>query len=359
MVLSYYLLKIPYTLVWEARNLLGLNKDVMLYCANTLDYQIFAPIQKHLPKLKVIAKDKRAQLALKEIGVESVLYPVFPKAVIMCRTAGYKFPASRMIKVGMRHGAYAFKPFANPKGSNLLNYFYMASKREVERARKIGVKSGMAIGYPKLDPFFDGSITETQLTELRHQAAIDPKKPTLLFTATWNDSGISAVQRWYDKLEKLTKNYNILVTVHLWTDEAIKQRIEATKRVYFIRSMDVVPYIQIADVCIGDTSSILGECCALNKPIITFKVNDGKRTVPEVKQMISEFSAQIDTFEQLENEIVYALKNPDARLEARQQANQIMFDTLDGKAGLRAAEHLKSILPELNQSADSSNAQIS
>ena len=349
MVLSYYLLKAPYTLIWEARNLLGLNKEVMLYCANTLDYQIFAPVQKYLPELKVIAKDRKTQQELQAIGVASVRYPVFPKAVIMCRQAGYKFPANRMIKVGMRHGAYTFKPFANSKGYNLLNHFYMTSQREVERSQQVGIKNGIAIGYPKLDPIFDGTITTSQLHALRQQLELSPEKPTILFTATWNDSGVSAVSLWYDKLAELTSNYNLLVTVHPWTSEAIKQQIETTPGVQLIRSPDVVPYIQLADLCIGDTSSILAECCALDKPIITFRVDDGKRTVPEVKQMISEFSQQIDSFEQLPEAILDALDNPDRRKSAREKANQMMFDELDGKAGLRAAQHLKSILPELNR----------
>ena len=350
MVLSYYLLKIPYTIVWEVRNILGLNKDVMLYCANALDYQIFSPVQKHIEHdVKVIAKDKKAQQELAQIGVESVLYPAFPKGIIMCRQAGYKFPANRMLKVGMRHGAYTFKPFANTKGYNLLDYFYMTSNREVERAKAKGINCGIAIGFPKLDPFFDGSITSDQVSEIHAEAAIDTSRPTLLFTATWNNSGISAVNIWFDQLASLTKKYNILVTVHPWTSAEIKHKIATTKGVYLIKTVDVVPFIKVADICIGDTSSILAECCALNKPIITFKVDDGKRTDKEVKQLISEFTTQINSFDELDKQIEFILSNPDMKKVQRANANKIMFDTLDGKAGLRAANHLKTIFPSLDK----------
>jgi|VirMetMinimDraft_7_1064189.scaffolds.fasta_scaffold14429_2 CDP-glycerol glycerophosphotransferase (TagB/SpsB family) len=350
MVLSYYLLKIPYTIVWEVRNILGLNKDIMLYCANALDYQIFSSVQKHiLNNVKVIAKDKKAQQELEEIGVESVLYPAFPKGVIMCRQAGYKFPASRMIKVGMRHGAYTFKPFANTKGYNLLDYFYMTSNREVERAKDKGINCGLAIGFPKLDPFFDGSITSGRVNEIRADAGIDNARPTILFTATWNDSGISAVNIWFDKLASLTKKYNLLVTVHPWTSTEIKHKIATTKGVYLIKTVDVVPYIKVADICIGDTSSILAECCALDKPIITFKVADGKRTDKEVKQLISEFTTQINSLDELDKNIELLLTNPDMKKVQRANANKVMFDVLDGKAGLRAANHLKKIFPSLDK----------
>lgn len=347
MVLSYYILKLPYTLIWEVRQALGLNKDVMLYCANALDYQIFSPIQRHLKSVKIIAKDKKAQQELANIGVESVVYPVFPKAVIMCRQAGYKFPASRMMKIGMRHGAYTFKPFANAKGYNLLNHFYMTSSREVERAQAFGIKCGRTIGFPKLDPIFDGSINKQDLENTANTANINNDKPTLLFTATWNDSGISAIEQWFDKLARFTAEYNVLVTVHPWTSEEIKQQIRQTPSVYFIESADILAYIQLADVCIGDTSSVLAECCALDKPIITFSVDDGKRTVVEVKQMISEFSYQIEQFEQLANMIKHALNNPKEKQPQRAAANKTMFDQLDGKASVRAANHLIELFPEL------------
>ena len=348
MVLSYYLLKVPYTLVWEFRELFKLNKDVMLYCANTLDYQIFSSVQKHLPPIKIVAKDKKAQQELAAIGVKSSVYPVFPKGIIMCRQAGYKFPASRMIKVGMRHGAYTFKPFANSKGYNLLDHFYMTSSREVERAVAVGITCGKAIGFPKLDPMFDGSVQQAQLSVLAKSAALDTNKKTLLFTATWNDSGVSAISHWYDKLALLTQEYNVLVTVHPWTNIEIKNTIKKTKGVFFIDTADIVPYIQLADVCIGDTSSVLAECCALDKAMVTFKVDDGKRTVAEVKQLIKEFSIQIEDFSQLQPAIKQALTQPERLSQARIKANQIMFDQLDGQAGLRAAEHLKSLFPQLS-----------
>ena len=53
MVPAYYLIKAPYTLAWHIKHWLGKTEGVVLYCANTLDYQIFAPIQKYLKPLPV------------------------------------------------------------------------------------------------------------------------------------------------------------------------------------------------------------------------------------------------------------------------------------------------------------------
>ncbi len=347
MVLSYYLFKVPYTIVWEIRQALGLNKETMLYCANTLDYHIFSPVQRYLKPLKVIAKDKEVQNQLREMGIESTVYPVFPKGVIMCRQAGYKFPASRMIKIGMRHGAYTFKPFANTKGYNLLDHFYMTGSREVVLAEQKGIKCAKAIGFPKLDPFFDGTLDKALLDVTANKAGIDKAKPTVLFTATWDKSGASAVSQWYDKLAQFTEQFNVLVTVHPWTSDEMKQTIKHTQYVYFIDSPDILAYIQLADVCVGDTSSVLAECCALDKPIVTFKLDDGKRTVQEVKQMIQDFTSQIESFDQLLPALNAAIAAPDAKQQQRKNANTIMFDQLDGKASIRAADHIKSLFPEL------------
>lgn len=320
----------------------------MLYCANTLDYEVFKPIQAHIGPISVLAKNKQTQKELKEYGVESTCYPAFPKAVIMCRQAAYKFPVSKIIKVGMRHGAYTFKPFANPKSYNLLDHFYMTSQEEVERAQVKGIKSAKAIGFPKIDPYFNGDLTPENLKETASIAKLDSNKPTVLFTATWNKSGISAIDKWFDKLASYTTNYNILVTVHPWTQPQFIEVIKQTPNVHFITSPDILRYIALADVCIGDCSSVLAECCALDKPIISFNVAQGKRTVPEAKEIINQISESIEHIKDLENAIKKSLSNPQDKQEQRVKANKTMFDQLDGKASYRAAQHLISLLPELS-----------
>ncbi len=205
----------------------------------------------------------------------------------------------------------------------------------------------MAIGYPKLDRAFDGSISQSQLDQLAESLGIVRSKPTILFTATWDQSGISAIARWYDQLETLTPDYNVLVTVHPWTSERLIKRIKETPGVLFVVGYDILPHIMLSDVCVGDTSSVLGECCALDKPLITFRVKNNKRTVPHVIEMIMDISWRIDTVTELFTVIPQALEQPDKHKEQRAKANQMMFDTLDGKAGKRAADVILGYFPEL------------
>jgi hypothetical protein len=349
MVPAYYLLKTPYTLAWHIKRLLGRTEGVVLYCANTLDYQIFAPVQKHLKPLPVVAKDKKAQRALRAMGVKSIRLPSFPDGVIMCRQAAYRFPATSLKKIGLRHGAYHFKPFANADSYNLLDRFLMTSRTEVEQAQAAGIRCGVAVGYPKLDAAFDGHYDEYSLRRFRHEARIDARKKTLLFTATWDKSGLSAVAQWANKLAPLTNHYNILITVHPWTSAEYIDAIRSTPEVFYIGDRDVIPWIMLADVCIGDTSSILGECCALDKPMITFKMPEGKRSVPHVQAMIRNMSLQIDGVNQLDGAIADSLADPAAKQAQRAEANRIMFDQLDGRAGERAAAEILRIFPQLRK----------
>ncbi|VAW51115.1 hypothetical protein MNBD_GAMMA05-987 [hydrothermal vent metagenome] len=349
MVFSYYIIKHPYTLWWHIKRRLNKTEGVVLYCANTLDYEIFSPVQKHLKALPVVTKDKKAQTALRKIGVDSTRLPSFPDGVIMCRQAAYRFPAKSIKKIGISHGAYNFKPFASAESHNLLERYFMTSSTDVENARKTGIRSGFAVGYPKLDPAFDGTYDETFISSFHEKIGLDRNKKTILFTATWDKSGLSAISQWAGNLTSLAQQYNVMVTVHPWTSALYQDQIKNAPGVLFIDTFNVIPYIIQADVCIGDASSILGECCALDKPMVTFKMPEGKRTVPHVHEMICDFSLQISDFSELDNAIEKCLSEPEAKHEQRTKANRIMFDELDGQAGKRAADEIINFFPQLKK----------
>jgi len=347
MVPAYYIFRYPYSIIWHVKKYFGKTEGVVLYCANTLDYHIFSPVQKYLKPLPVVAKDKKAQQELAAIGIESRTLPSFPDGVIMCRHAAYRFPAKAVKKIGLRHGAYHFKPFASTESYNLVDKYLMSSRDEVEKARAVGIRSGVAVGFPKLDSAFDGTYDSQFLEQLRNQLKLAADKKTILLTSTWDKSGLSAIDKWITELNSLTDQYNVLVTVHPWVSQDYIDQITSTPGVVFVGKQDAVPYIMLADVCVGDNSSILAECCALDKPMVTFKVADGKRTVPHVRDMIREFSIQIDSTQDLQQAIDRCIQNPAELTEQRKAANKIMFDELDGKAGLRAAQQILELFPQL------------
>ncbi|MBU1097254.1 MAG: hypothetical protein CVV23_03275 [Ignavibacteriae bacterium HGW-Ignavibacteriae-2] len=346
MVFSYYFYKYPYILLWHIKNLIGKTDDMAFYCADPLDYEMFQPIQKHLPKMKIIAKNNKVKKYLDKKGIEFIGMPAFPKVVIMARQTPYKFPVNRIVKFGFDHGLYQFKRWTSPKNYNGFNIYFVSSEEQVNTAKKLGINTVKAIGYPKLDKAFNGEYDQIFLNSIKESRKINPDKKTIIFSSTWDVAGLSALPKWIDKLELLTDDYNILVTVHTWTSQNYITRLISMDRVIFINEYDVTPYLMIADIFVGDYSSIIGEFCAFNKPIITFKVPESDRTIPDIVKMIKRISIQIDDFEELRDAIEKCLADPMEKSTERQNANKSMFYALDGNAGIRAAN---SILEFVNK----------
>ncbi|MBU1680334.1 MAG: CDP-glycerol glycerophosphotransferase family protein [Bacteroidetes bacterium] len=346
MVFSYYLYKYPYKLLWYINYFIGKTPDLAFYCADPLDYEMFQPIQKFLPEMIIIAKNNKVKDYLVQKGIKYISMPSFPKAVIMARQMPYKFPVDRIIKFGFDHGLYQFKRWTSPENYNRFNIYFVSSSDQVSTARRLGIKTVKAIGYPKLDNAFNGEYDEKFLNIIKSSINIDPDKRTIIFTSTWDVAGLSALTKWIDNLDLLTDKYNILVTVHTWTSPKYIAKLKSMENILFIDEYDVTPYLMIADVLVGDYNSIMGEFCAFNKPIITFKVPESDRTIPEIITMIANISLQINDFNELPDALEKCICNPDEKSVERQKANNIFFYALDGKAGERAAKIITDLIEE-------------
>jgi CDP-glycerol glycerophosphotransferase (TagB/SpsB family) len=103
---------------------------------------------------------------------------------------------------------------------------------------------------------------------------------------------MSAIHQWYDRVGSLKDNYNILVTVHSWMSEKYRSALENNKDIVFITDYEIWRYIKIADICIGDSNSLVAEFCLLNKPIITFRVPASSRTMNDVVELLDRISCR-------------------------------------------------------------------
>lgn len=348
MVLSGILLKLPYTLVWHIVRLFRRNPRIVFHCAEVMDWNCFAPIVPHLPETRIVSPRGNVRNYLREIGIVAHRMPAFPRAVIMCRHATHKYPCASIVKIGLRHGPYHFKRMTSAANYNQFDLYLFSSPADLAAAQAIGVTVGAPAGFPRLDPALDGTISPARLDELRESLQLDPAKPTLLFTATWDASGMSAVGKWYDRLELLAAQYNILVTVHPWTDAGIIARLRGTPAIHYLENQDLLPFIMLADICIGDQSSLLAECSALDKPIISFHTPSARRSLPEIEALMQLISLRIMEIDELQPAIQKLLADPLVLSEGRRQANAVMFDALDGKAAQRAAAMINKLLQERN-----------
>jgi CDP-glycerol glycerophosphotransferase (TagB/SpsB family) len=298
---------------------------------------------RYLPELTIVSKNRKVQSDLFQKGVYSILYPSYPKVVIMARHSFHMFPSSNILKIGLRHGAYHFKQFIDKSKYNRFDLYLFTSDKELEEAQKLGIKNGIAVGFPKIDDLHNGNLNENEIKKLKKSLSFVHDK-TLLFTATWNKSGMSAVDLWYDKLKILSNDYNILVTLHPFTESKYVEKLKNEKYLYFIENENVNPFLKIADLLIGDTSSIIGEFCSLDKPIITFKISTQSRMNPEVMSALDSISFRVSDFEELRRTLPVAFEKPDIHSKERLKFNSLIFSELDGRAGQRAANSITDFL---------------
>ncbi|MDD2227964.1 MAG: CDP-glycerol glycerophosphotransferase family protein [Candidatus Cloacimonetes bacterium] len=348
---TYYLSFLPYNLLWRVVKLFRRKKLSLLHLEGTFDYFIFQSIAKHLKPIDVVVNSPSIIPKLKPMlqpGTKIYLYPFcFPDAVIMFRNAAWKYPIKSIIKIGLEHGAYNFKRFPKAAYYNMFNLYMMTSNHDVTRLKALGAKPVKAIGYPKSDALFDGSYPPETLDALRTTLKLDASKPSILFSSTWDGSGMSAVHKWYNKLQSLTDRYNVLVTLHPRMSNYYKDYLAGLEGIHYINAMDIYPYLLISDVCIGDTNSLIAEFCIVNRPIITFSIESTKRTMNDVIELIKSVSIRIDSFEELPSAITEALSTATDTAPARAELIHTLINPLDGKAGYRAAQEIITLIPEL------------
>lgn len=345
MVFAYYLYKYPYKLAWYAYKLFNKNPDFVVYLADPLDYVVLKPILKHLPPADYVCKNRKTREFLNQSGIPNRRLPNFPKAVLMCRHAAHKFPVKKIKKFGCRHGAYHFKEFTHSSSYNAFDLYFVTSQKEVEIAQDNGISSTCAIGFPKLDPAFDDTLNERTLESFREKARLAPNRKTVIFTTTWDKSGMSAIEYWIGNLHRIKDKYNVLVTVHPWMSSHYVTRLRRMDDIYFIEEPDALPCLMLADVMVADNSSIIAEFCALDKPIITFETPQTKRSPIGIQMLLQNISIRVQRFSELQHAIEECLKNPDIKRKQRRAANTLMFDHyLDGRAGKRAADLILQVL---------------
>jgi CDP-glycerol glycerophosphotransferase (TagB/SpsB family) len=344
MVLSAYFTKYPYNLLWHKAEKQDKLIPLVFYCGDPVDHYAFNPVNKYLSGVVYTTDKLSVKKFLKDKGIPFLNFPIYPKAVIMARHSAYKFPCKDIVRIGMRHGAFHFKKMTAADNYNVFDSYLMTSASDVISGKKLGINKGKAVGFPKLDPAFNGNLDDAYMLKFAKTLNLNPDKPVVLFTATYDSSGMSAIERWYDKLPQLTDKYNIMVTLHPWVKDSFRQMIRKTPSVLYIDDYDILPYIKLSDVVVGDTSSILAECCALDKPIITFKIHNAPRTLEKINDLIKFISYNVSSFSGLAKMIDYALANREEYAQFRAEANVIFFDVLDGKAGERAAAEIKRLI---------------
>jgi len=124
------------------------------------------------------------------------------------------------------------------------------------------------VGNPKFDSWFKSEFDTQETEKLRSQ--LDKRKKTILFTPTYGV--LSAQKDLYFLLNRITKDYNIIVKFHQNTFLFEKDIVGKYKRSQMHIASDIddiLSLFKIADVVISDNSGALFDALLADLPILS------------------------------------------------------------------------------------------
>ncbi len=172
------------------------------------------------------------------------------------------------------------------------------TKRFKELQRKHRNFQVIETGWSKLDPLFSPSetIAQTKADILANSGA----KKILLYAPTFSPSLTSApaLEEQFQKLSEDPHFYTI-VKFHDKIDPTIVKAYEALQgdRLIIDKRDDITPLLQMCDLMISDTSSVVYEFLLLDKPVITLKSRSEHiswRDITHPDQLLKELDSFFD-----------------------------------------------------------------
>ncbi|WP_286265027.1 CDP-glycerol glycerophosphotransferase family protein [Thalassotalea atypica] len=181
-------------------------------------------------------------------------------------------------------------------------------------------------GWCKMDPYFK---------ETPKQRA-EKKKKIVLFSSTFSPR-LTQAPALKEKIMALSEQgkYHWLITFHPKMSAEIVESYKAIQHdnLTFIETDNLVPYMQQADVMLGDYSSMITDFLVLGKPAVTFN-NDGFITGLKNVESIDELESAIDD----------ALTYPDEMMNVINRYASAAHPYRDGQSSSRVLEAVDSFL---------------
>ncbi len=179
---------------------------------------------------------------------------------------------------------------------------------------------------------------DTENIREKFDIAKDDKKKIILYAPTFSSKMESATDLLDIIPLVIAKDELWLIKFHeLMNKELVSQFKEQVNKKYtdnikFITGPDIVPYLHIADIMISDTSSVVYEFLALDKPVITYK------TIAREDKGIDISEPKI-----LRETLAKLFVNPEITKEGRDRNIKEVNPYLDGKISNRVIEVLLDV----------------
>ncbi len=191
-------------------------------------------------------------------------------------------------------------------------------------------------GWCKLDNLYTiSNKIKTKKTELLNSCNA---KKIILYAPTFSPSLTSGLAL-LDTIEKLTLRDDILVIIKfhdkMATDIKEKYQQLETKNLIISDEKDITTLLQISDIMISDTSSVVYEFTFLNKPVVTLNSKSENINWCNVGSMEEVYSNTIEI-----------LNGNDSYTQNRKNSIELYHPYSDGKSSIRMIEATKAYIKE-------------
>lgn len=237
------------------------------------------------------------------------------------------------IKVELFHGIGVEKP-SHYKIRHFFDLYLTSGPVVTEKFKKIQKKYKYfkveETGWPKMD-----HIMTYDTSEIRKRFNLPLNKKIILYAPTHSSSMESAgvVTPVIDSIMKPDEIW--FCKPHEFMNRELLQMLK-TKNVRLIDNYDITPYLHLADVLVSDTSSVIYEFMALDKPVVTF------RTLSRKDKGIN-----IQSPDELRSALDRSFQSPDEFSHQRGKHLQEVNPLLDGSVSRGIIDLLVSIDPAL------------
>ena len=234
-------------------------------------------------------------------------------------------------------------------------------KRRIDDFGVRGSSEIHVVGYPKLDPIFQGVLDRG---EIMAKWDLDPDKRTVLFAPTYKPTCIDKVK---EQILEHTREHNLIIKLHQyswrgkyaphWHHRLYEKAVKSYSHARLIppEHHNIIPFIFIADTMLSEASSTIFEFLALGRAGIIFDLDcgrlshhDGMPLLDEDNRMFLEGAfVHIDDAGRIGEAVEKAL-NPDPAVRAGiEKMRDLLFYKLDG----RASERIVNIIEDKLQTS--------
>ncbi len=233
-------------------------------------------------------------------------------------------------------------------------------KRKIIEFGVQGSSQIFVVGYPKLDPIFQGKLKRDEILE---RWKLDPSRKTVLFAPTYKPTCIGEVR---EKILSETTGYNLIIKLHHYSwqgkyaphwhhrlyEKAVKQYPHA--RLIPPEEYNIVPFVFVADTMISEASSTIFEFLALGKIGIIYdldcdklKHHDGMPILDEDNRRFLEGAfVHISKPEEIRQAVEKALNPHPGMIKRVEKYRDELFYKLDGHASERIVDTIEKLVAE-------------